>query len=61
MKDWEGEKKRRVELGDEDDAEWERWKCGVSVNTRVTKSNLEQLSFNKLSVSLLQLSFYREE
>ena len=56
-KDWEGEKKRRVELGDEDDAEWERWRCGVSVNTRVTKGNQEQLSFNNFYLSSLTFAY----
>ena len=42
-KEREGERERRVELGDEDDAERDRWRCGMSVNTRVTKGNQEQL------------------
>ena len=56
-KDWEGEKKRRVELGDEDDAEWERWRYGVSVNTRVTKGKQEQLSFNNFCLSSLTFAY----
>ena len=40
--------------------EWEQWRCGVNVNTQVTKVTKNNFSFNKLCVYLCYIRRFIE-
>ena len=56
----EGEQSGRIELGDEDEAGWNRWRYGMSANTRSNQGNQEpNFHLSKTSFVSYRISFYR--